>query len=784
MAVTLASPVTANTGTLTTTGMGSGIDVNGLVSKLMAVEQIPLTQLQTEQAADEAKITAYGNVSSAVSSFQTAVQSLNSASTFSAQTVSVGNSSVASASANGTAALGSHTLAVTYLAAAQILESGTAYSSTSTQIGTGTLTLSFGNYSGAGGSFVQNSATTTQTINISANQGSLAGIRDAINAANIGVTASIMNDGTGNRLILTSTNSGTDNQLQITASSGLSALAYNGAVGPSNMTQTQAAQNAQFTLDGVAVTKSSNTVTDAIPGVTLNLTGTNPSTPTTFAVSANTSAISTAVSNLVSAYNSAMSTISGLTSFNATTNTGSVLLGDFTTQSVVNQMRSIMNTSIGYGSSGSVSSLADLGVTFNKDGTLSLNSTTLASAVANPASNISALFLALGKPTDSLVSYTASTANTQAGSYAVTVTQMATHGQASSSVAPVPPTVIGASQTLALTIDGVSGTVNVPAGSYSNSALATTLQTAINGTTAFSNAGVSATVGLQASLTGSAPAGTTITAGVNDQIDVTLDGTTINNIALTPGTYTATSLAAMVQAQINTAFNGTASATVTQNGGTLSINSNNFGASSAVTVANAGAITGATSLFGASTQSGTSMLTIASNSFGARSNVSVTGGTAATALFGASTVAGTSGLDVAGTIDGVAATGFGQTLTSASGNSNGLKLTINGGVLGSRGTVAFTRGIADQLNTALTSVLDPTSGTIATATSGLNSMITNLTNQEATLQGQLAVTQQRYLDQFNAMDTLVASLQSTSNYLTQQLAAMSGSGSSSSTKIG
>ncbi|MDD5247963.1 MAG: flagellar filament capping protein FliD [Rhodocyclaceae bacterium] len=794
MALTIASPATASTGTLTTTGMGSGIDVNGLVSKLMAVEQQPLTMLQTQEAADQAKITAYGSLSGAVSSFQTAVQSLTSTSTFSAQSVKVGDSSVASASADGTAVSGTHTLTVTNLASSQILESGTAYSATSTQIGTGTLTIDFGTYSG--GAFAQNSAKGTKTIDISASQGSLAGIRDAINSAGIGVTASIMNDGSGYRLIMSSTDSGSSNALRIAVantSGTLSDLAYNAASGgTSNMSQTQAAQDAQFSVDGVAITKSSNTVSDVISGVTLNLTGTNTGSSTTFGVSRNTSAIASAVTSLVSAYNSAASTIKGLTAYDASTNTGSVLLGDFTTQSVQSQIRSIMNTNLAY-ATGGVSSLADLGVTFNKDGTLSLDSTKLASTLADPSKDVSSLFLALGKPTDSLVSYTASTAATKSGNYAVNISKIATNGLISSSAAIASNQTVLSSDTLNMTVDGIAATVKLNDGTYTNAGLVAALQSAINGTSAFSGAGVAVTVGMngtQANVAGSTPAGTTITSGINDSIDVTVDGGAPVTVALTPGTtYTSATLASMVQAKVNAALSGGASVTVTQTNGILSIKSNSYGAGSGVTVADSGATTGATSLLGAATQSGsgtgTASLKITSNSFGATSNVSITGGTAASALFGAATATGTAGVDVAGTIDGVAATGSGRTLTSTAGNSKGLKLTINGGITGSRGTVSFDRGIADQLNTALTSVLDTTNGTIATATNGLNKTISALQDRQTVLRGQLAVIQQRYLDQFNAMDTLVASLQSTSNFLTQQLAAMSGNSSStSSTKIG
>ena len=147
MAITVTSPTTSSA-TLTTTGLGSALDINSLVTKLMAVEQQPLTLLQTQEAAAQAKITAYGSLKGAVAGLQTAAQTLANPATFSAQTATVGNASVATASANGTADLGAHTLEVTTLAQAQRLTTSTTYTDTATQVGTGTLTIDFGTFSG------------------------------------------------------------------------------------------------------------------------------------------------------------------------------------------------------------------------------------------------------------------------------------------------------------------------------------------------------------------------------------------------------------------------------------------------------------------------------------------------------------------------------------------------------------------------------------------------------------------------------------------------------------
>ena len=277
---------TNSSGTLSSPGIGSGLDVNGIVSKLMAVESQPLNDLNTQEAAYQAKISAYGSVKSALSTFQTALSSLTDPTSFQSLSATVGATGVLAASAAAPAVAGNYSIEVTQLAQAQKLASS-GFASTNTVVGTGTLTFDFGTFDGT--TYTPNGATGSQTVTIGSGQGTLAGIRDAVNAANIGVTATIVNDGSanGNRLVFTSTNSGASNSIRVsvadadgnnTDTSGLSQLAYNpsAAVGAGkNLVQNVAAQNALLNIDGIAVSKPTNTITDAIQGVTLNLQSTN-----------------------------------------------------------------------------------------------------------------------------------------------------------------------------------------------------------------------------------------------------------------------------------------------------------------------------------------------------------------------------------------------------------------------------------------------------------------------------------------------------------------------------
>ena len=512
-------------------------------------------------------------------------------------------------------------------------------------------------------------------MTISSSNDSLTGIASAINAANIGVTASIMNDGSGTpyRLSLSGNNPGAASSMQISVSGdpALSAMLDQDPAGSQAMTETSTAQSAQFTLNGVAVTSATNTDSNVISGVTLNLLATNTTTPTTVTVSKNTLGAVSAINSFVSAYNTISSTLQQATSYNATTQQAGPLQGQNSVLSIMSQMQSMINAPVP-GAPSTMSMLAQVGVGFQSNGTLSVNSTTLQAALASNPSAVTGLFASTGSISDSLINYTGSTSATIPGSYAVNVTQLATQG----------------------------------------------------------------------STTGAAAAGTTITAGVNDTIQLNLNGTTAN-VVLAAGTYTPTSLASALQTAINgtSAFsNAGSTATVTQNNG---------------------------------------ILTIASSQYGSASVANITGGNGQTTLNGAdpSVTAATTanGVDVAGTINGVSATGKGQSLTGATGDaSSGLSIQITGGHLGSRGTVNYTQGYANELNNLMTTVLGKT-GQIAAATTSLNATITNMQASIAAETAMNTQIQANYQAEFTALDVTMSKMTSTSTFLTQQLAALAAS---------
>jgi flagellar hook-associated protein 2 len=378
----------------------TAFDVPTLVSQLMGVERRPIDKLEAKVASYETKISSFGTLSSLVSSFQAAAKSLNTGLQKLSATPS--DASVISASAGSTAVPGNYTVNVSQLAQSHNLVAAGQTSSTAA-IGDGTattVTFDFGAISGgtltngvySGAAFASN-GNGTKSITIDGTNNTLEGMRDAINAAAMGVTATIVNDGSGTpyRLALTSTSSGASNSIKITTSGGDGAinnlLGYDPA-GTQNLTQTLAAQNALLTVNGIAITSASNTVSEAIQGVTLTLKNTT-ATPSSLTVARDTAAINTAASGFVDAYNALASQIKSRSAYGTDGKEGGSLAGDSTLRLMQEQLRNIFITPA---SGGTLTSLAQVGISSQKDGSLLLDSSKLNSAMAANYTDVTNLF--------------------------------------------------------------------------------------------------------------------------------------------------------------------------------------------------------------------------------------------------------------------------------------------------------------------------------------------------------------------------------------------------------
>ena len=478
-------------------GVGSGLDVTGMVNSLMAAEQAPLTALNKQKNSEQAKISAYGNIKNSLSQLQSNLKQLSDPNLLQALSATSSDNSVLAASTSKDASAGQYQIEVSQLASSQKLATS-GQSSLQTSIGTGSISFDFGSISGgqrqngqySGASFSSNGLG-IKTLSIDAAHSSLSGIRDAINAAGIGVTASIVNDGSNSpyRLTLSNSQTGASQSMKISVS-GDTGLVNLLSHDPANdtgqqLSETVTAKDAKLSIDGIAISKASNTINDALAGVSLSLSKTNLGNPLTLSLSQDRTAISTNLSNFVSSFNQINSQLTSLSSYNTTSKTGAVLYGDSTLRSIRSQLKAIVTASLP-AESGSLTRLSQVGIELQKDGSLSLNKTKLDTAIDQNFSQLANLFANTGNSSSSNVSYVSATSKTQTGSYAVNISQPASQGSLTGSTAASLNIVAGSNDNLSVNLDGISASVVLTAGTYSSAeALASEVQARINGNSSF-----------------------------------------------------------------------------------------------------------------------------------------------------------------------------------------------------------------------------------------------------------------------------------------------------------
>jgi flagellar hook-associated protein 2 len=378
----------ASTGTISSSGIGSGLNVSQIVTALMDVEKGPLNSINKSISTDNAQISAYGTVSSQISSFQSSIAGLITPSTIKATTASSSSTSVLSVSNDGTALAGEYKITVVRVASPQVIKiSNSAFTSLYDEFG------SAGNIS-----ITSNDVTT----DITPTSYTVAGLAEAINDANIsGISATIINLGTSSapdyqiRIVNTS-DTDTTAAIDLSAIEGDDGFVFTGT----DIDTDTVAVSGKFTIDGelVEFERSSNTITDLIPGLTINLVGTGDSTIT---VAQDSSALSSKIAAFVTAYNALDQSLKDISSYDTTTKKGAVLYGDSTITSLRRDIRSIITSTLSVDSSTSYNRLGDVGVSFESDGTLSLDSTTLNTAINANFNKVANLFSGTGDSTDS-----------------------------------------------------------------------------------------------------------------------------------------------------------------------------------------------------------------------------------------------------------------------------------------------------------------------------------------------------------------------------------------------
>jgi len=384
MSSTIASTAaSAGNTVISSTGIGSGLDINSIVTSLTTAAGLAQnTQLSDRKTVLTAQVSAYGTFSAALDTLQATLTTLQNPKVLAGRTAAVADNTIASASATTSAIPAQYSLQVQKLATSASLASAP-LANGDTAVGTGILKISVGGQS--------------SSITIDSTNNTLAGIVAAINGApdNPGVSASILTTADGARLVLSGTATGTANAITVTQSGGdggLAALTYDPANGVKNLTQTQAASDANFTVNGFAATSGSNQVSSVISGVTLNLLATTAAgATTTLTVGNDTTGAQTSVGTFVTALNGLITSIQSLTSYDPTTHIAGPLLGNATLQSFQNQLQKILGQ-VTSGNTSTGTSLASLGITANPQGTYNTNSTTLGNALTGSLASVTSFF--------------------------------------------------------------------------------------------------------------------------------------------------------------------------------------------------------------------------------------------------------------------------------------------------------------------------------------------------------------------------------------------------------
>ncbi len=388
---------------------GGGLDVQGIVQQILFVEAAPIRRLESEKGSIESRISAYNSLTSKLSSLQSTIESLNSSENFGARLAKSSDEDSLTANATSDAAVGTYQIQVSRLALFDNFASDSSFVASDAAIGTGSFDLTVG--------------TTTTNITIDSTSNTLAGLKSAINNSGADVNAAIVNDGSGFRLTITSDTSGSDSAISISNNTLQLEDTTPFTFSRTHSIASTSELDASLTVNGLSVTGSSNTVEDVIEGVTLNLSGT-PASTITLTVSNDTETVKTKIQEFVDAYNDAYSYINDQFSYNAAAETAGALAGDGTLRRIQSSLAAIVSRSVD-GLAGPVNNFSSAGIALQNDGTLEVDSSKLDTNLADNFADIQKLFIASGEATNSNVVFLGVGATTEAGTYEITITQLA-----------------------------------------------------------------------------------------------------------------------------------------------------------------------------------------------------------------------------------------------------------------------------------------------------------------------------------------------------------------------
>jgi len=389
-------------------GINSNLDTGGIIDNLITLQRQPITIVEAKRALEEAKLLSFQDLKNRLQNFKSVVNTLNTESRFLSTigTFSNNNSTdtnkVATLATTSSATSGTFSLVVNNLAReTKLVSSG--YADTSSTVSTGTLSLNVGS--------------TTTKITIDNSNNTLEGLRLAINNSGANIQATFLNDGSANnpvKLVVSATKTGVDNAVSVSLTSNLFGA---GLQSPMTFTEAQTAQNASFVLDGVAVTKANNTVSDVISGTTLQLESAGSGMIT---LSPDEDAIKEKIQNYVDGFNEIMQHLNKELALTESTGETGVLFANFTVQNLQQTLREIITDKV-IGVSGDFDYLSQIGIRTQSDGTLTINDGDLSTAIAGNIENVTQLFSSAGTATNSAVTFVGFTSKTEPGTYDVRV---------------------------------------------------------------------------------------------------------------------------------------------------------------------------------------------------------------------------------------------------------------------------------------------------------------------------------------------------------------------------
>lgn len=481
-------------------GAGSGVDTKSLVEQLVSVEKsVRQGQIDTKRENFETRLSDYGLFKSAMSTLQSSLAALKNPDTFTAKSVSFPDSEVVIPTAiEAGAASGTYSIEVTNIATSQSLSSGV-FSAVTDEVGKGVLTFDFGAWDTGvpPSAFTQNTDKSSVQITIDDSNNSLEGLRDAINGANMGVQASIVNDGSGFRLLMKA-ESGLNNQLSISVAedettptnndaSGLSRFTFNESA--LQLTQQQQGRDANLLMNGLAVTRTTNEISDLIEGFTFTIAKDAPGQVVNINILDDKATGEEAIRNFVDVYNEFLTATKNLTGFNEEAGEYGSLARDALAKSMLTKIKNTITQPVA-GNNGVLNALTNIGIRTELDGSMAIDETVFKKAFSDNFPAIKGLFAPVTGSNADKIKVTGFGNDTIAGDYEVVITQEPEKGfYTGAAIAGFPVDTTGKDYGLVLEVNGkASGTINLPAGqSYANGAdLAAALQQAINSDPALS----------------------------------------------------------------------------------------------------------------------------------------------------------------------------------------------------------------------------------------------------------------------------------------------------------